>query len=288
MQRIKLMTDSACDLTQQQEKDCDIMFLNFKVAVGDNSYTSRVDFDNAGFYEIMEAYDGLPSTSQITEFEFEEAFEALYNEGYDAVIYMSINKNASATYNNACMARDSFFESHKEAKDKFSIEIVDSRNYTVAYGYPLVQASGMIKRGAALSEVVNYLNDWAENVMIYFAPYTLRYAKKSGRIPSAAAFVGEMLGLRPIMKIFDGEITTYDKVRGDKAIIPRIVDHVLDTMVPQTPYCLIYGNDDNVLKELTEECEKRIGYPPEFATQIGAAIAINAGPVVAGVMFRKN
>lgn len=288
MSKIKLMTDSACDLTAQQEKDCNIKMMNFKVAVGDDSYTSRIDFDNAGFYKIMEGYDGLPSTSQITEYEFENAFEELYNDGYDAVVYMSINKNASATYDNACMARNSFFENHKEAVGKFNIGIVDSRNYTCAYGYPLVQAAGMIERGADFDEIVRYLNDWAENVMIYFAPYSLKYAKKSGRIPSAAAFVGEMLGLRPIMKIYDGAITTYDKVRGDRAVVPRIVDHALETMIPQTPYCLIYGSDESILKELEDECIKRFGYPPEFATQIGAAVAINAGPVVAGVMFRKN
>lgn len=288
MPKIKLMTDSACDLSYEQEKEFDIQIMNFKVAVGDDSYTSRVDFDNEGFYKILEGYDGLPSTSQITSFEFEEAFEELYKQRYDGIVYMSINKKGSGTYDNAIMARDDFYAQNPDAKEKFSIKIVDSRNYTNAYGYPLTQAAGMIKRGATAEEVAAYLEDWAENVMIYFAPYSLKYAKKSGRIPSAAAFVGEMLGLRPIMKIFDGEITTYDKVRGDKAVIPRIIEHSLSTMVPQTPYCVIYGSDKAIRDELIEECTKKFGYPPEFGTQIGAAIAINSGPVVAGIMFRKK
>lgn len=286
MARIKLISDSACDLTPQQEQECDVLILNFKVAVGDDSYTSRVDFDNGGFYKILEDYDGLPSTSQITAFEFEETFERLYNEGWEAAVFLSINKNGSSTYNNALMAKESFFEQHGDVN--FKIEVIDSRSYTCAYGYPLVCAAEMIKKNYSFESVCEYIKDWVENAEIYFAPYSLKYAKKSGRIPSAAAFVGEMLGLKPIMKIYDGAITTYDKVRGDKAVIPKIIEHSLASMEPGTPYCAIYGSDETICDELVESCTNAFGYPPAFSTQIGAAIAINAGPVVAGVMFRKK
>lgn len=288
MAKIKLITDSACDLTPELEKQNDIRILNFKVAMGDNSYISRVDFDTIRFYELLEAYEGLPSTSQITMFEYEEVFREYYEQGYDAVIYVSINKNASGTYNNAIMAKNALYESIPEAKGKFEIYIIDSRSYTAAYGFPLTQAAEQIRRGAGVKEVVAYFEDWFEKVVIYFAPYTLKYAKKSGRIPSAAAFVGEVLGLRPIMQISNGEITTYDKVRGDKAVIPKILEHTVRNMIPQTPYCVIYGKDEVIRDVITNEATKIFGYPPSGYYQIGAAIAINAGPVVAGIMFKKN
>ncbi len=288
MPKIKLMGDSACDITFEQEKEGDIEVMNFKVAMGDNSYTTRVDFDNKKFYKMLEEFGGLPSTSQVTAFEFEEAYEKYFREGYEGVIYVSINKNGSGTYNNAIMAKNTFFENHPDADGKFKIAVIDSHSYTCAYGYPLVCAADMVKHGESFERIVEYITDWVDNAVIFFAMYTLKYAKKSGRIPSAAAFVGEMLGLRPVMKIADGEIITHDKVRGDKNVIPTLIRHTLGSMEPGTPYCCIYGSDGEVQGELVEECTKAIGYPPAFTTEIGAAVAINSGPAVAGIMFRKK
>ena len=77
MSKIKIMTDSASDISAENEKKYDIHVVSFKVALGDNSYTSRVDFDNEKFYKMMDEYDGIPITSQITVFEFTEHFKAL-------------------------------------------------------------------------------------------------------------------------------------------------------------------------------------------------------------------
>ena len=136
--------------------------------------------------------------------------------------------------------------------------------------------------------IVDYIKDWVDNCVVYFAPYSLKYAKKSGRIPSAAAFVGEVMGLRPIMRIFDGAIITKTKVRGDKAIVPKILDLTVDEMIPQTPYSIVYGNDDGVKEEMADAMTKKLGYPPADYFQIGAAIAVNAGPKVTGVIFKAK
>lgn len=288
MPKIKLMSDSACDITYEQEKKYDIKIMNFKLAVGDKSYVSRVDFDNNKYYEILDGYDGIPTHSQITAFEFTEEFEKYYSEGYTDVIYVSINSHASSTYANATMAAEQFFENHPDAKGKFNIYNIDSLSYTGAYGYPLCQAAVKISKGATAKEVVSYLEEWLSKAVIFFAPYTLKYAKKSGRIPSAAAFVGEVLGLKPIMKICDGEIITYEKVRGDKAVVPKIEALTAEEMIPQTPYCIIYGNDESIKDELTAAMTKRLGYPPADYFQIGAVIATNAGPKVGGVLFKSK
>lgn len=288
MAKIKLMTDSASDISYEHEKQYDIKVMNFKLAVGENSYVSREDFDNEGFYKILDSYDGIPSTSQITVFEYSEEFSKYYSEGYTDVINVTINANGSATYGNAVLAAEQFFNEHPEAKGKFHIYNIDSANYTGAYGYPIIQAGVKISKGASAKEVVDFINDWISKVVIYFAPYTLKYAKKSGRIPSAAAFVGEVLGLRPIMRICEGEIKTAEKVRGDKSIVPKIEELTAEEMIPQTPYCIVYGSDDSVGDEMAKAMTKKLGYPPEDYFQIGAAIAINAGPKVTGVIFKSR
>ena len=101
-------------------------------------------------------------------------------------------------------------------------------------------------------------------------------------------FVGDALGLKPIMRIFDHVITTEDKVRGEKMIIPTIVKKTAAEIEPQTPYCIVYGNDTSVCDDLAKAMYQKMGYPPAGFYQIGAAIAVNAGPKVVGVIFKKK
>lgn len=288
MPKIKFLTDSASDISFENEKKLDIQIMPFKVAMGEKSYTSRIDFDNEEFYEMIEDYDGIPTTSQITAYEYVEMFKELYYNDYTDVINVTINGNGSATYNNAVMAVQQFFEEIPDAKGEFNIYNIDSGNYTGAYGYPVVQGAIKAQRGVPANEIVDYIQDWIDNCVIFFAPYSLKYAKKSGRIPSAAAFVGEVMGLRPIMRIQEGSITTETKVRGDKAIVPKILDLCVNEMIPKTPYCIVYGNDESVRDEMAQAMTKKMGYPPEDCYQIGAAITINAGPKVTGVIFKSQ
>jgi DegV family protein with EDD domain len=232
---------------------------------------------------MLENAKKLPTTSQITPFEFNELYLELFNEGYEDVIMVLINSKGSATYNNAKNAINSFFEEHPEAKDKINIFVIDARSYTCAYGYPVTVAAQKIIDGVSTKKVVEYLEDYMQRSIIYAGLYTLKYAGKSGRIPSAAAFVGDALGLKPLMRICDNEITTKDKVRGEKKIIPAILDKIEEVMEPKTPYCVVYGNDESVKDQIVEAATNRFGYPPADTYRIGAAIAINAGPKVVGI-----
>lgn len=288
MAKIKIVTDSASDIAAEFEKKYDILILNFKVAMGDKSYTSRVDFDNKKFYKMMDEYDGVPVTSQITSLEFVQVYKDLYEQGYTDIICTLINSQGSATYDNSVMAVDMFFEEVPQAKGKINIYNIDGKGYTGAYGYPVIQGARKAKKGAAAKDIVAYMRDWIDNCIVFFAPYTLKYARKSGRIPSAAAFVGEVMGLKPVMRIQDNKIVTETKVRGEKAVIPKILDLTLEHMIPKTPYSIVYGNDEAAMDEMAQVMTKKVGYPPENYFQIGAAIAVNAGPRVVGVIFKAH
>lgn len=288
MSNIRLLTDSASDISEKHEKKYNIKVVPFKVAIGNDTYISRVDFNNEKFYDMMDAYDGLPLTSQFTAFEFEEVYEEMFREGVTDLICVLINAQGSATYNNSIMARNNFFEDHPEAVGKINITSIDGRSYTGAYGYPVVEAAKMVQRGETADAIIDYINHWVENCTIFFAPYSLKYAKKSGRIPSAAAFVGDALGLKPIMRIFDHVISTDEKVRGEKMIIPTIVQKTAAEIEPQTPYCIAYGEDSYVRDDLAKAMTQKLGYAPAGFYQIGAAIAVNAGPRVVGTIFKKK
>ncbi len=288
MSKILIMTDSASDITRETEEKYGIKVINFKLAVGDKGYTARMDFDNNGLYKILEEYDGIPSTSQITKFDFYDIYKEIYEQGYSDVIYVSINAKGSATYSNSVLAKEELYEKHPEIKEKLAIHNIDGKSYTGAYGYPVTQAAIKAQKGASVDEILAYLHDWIDNCVIFFGMYSLKYAKKSGRIPAAAAFVGEVMGLRPVSRIQHNAITTEAKVRGDKALVPKILDLTVNEMIPKTPYCVVYGNDETVRDEMAAAMQKKVGYPPEEFYQIGAEVAVNAGPKVVGVIFKSH
>jgi len=285
MEKIRIITDSASDINYEDEKNLDIKILPFQVALGDKSYTSRVDFDNDGFYDLMTQYDEIPKTSQITPFEFQELYLEEAKAGYTDIILVLINSHGSATYGNSLMAKEMFFEEHPEYEGKLNIYNIDGKGYSALYGAPVVNAAEMIKEGKAASDIAAYLKEAIDNRRIYFGMYTLRYAGKSGRIPSAAAFVGDRLNLKPIMKISDNEITTGAKVRGESKLIPKIVDMCLADMKPDSPYEIIYGSDIDAGEELEARMLEKVGYGPTSYYQIGAAVAANAGPKTVGICF---
>ena len=286
MSKLKIITDSASDITFAEEAAYAIRVIPFPIALGGKSYLSRVDFDNQGFYALMNQYpDDLPTTSQVTPFQFQEIIEEEVAKGHSELIFLLINSQGSATYSNAVLARDTYFDEHPEQVGQVKISVLDSRGYSSLYGYLAVEAAKMAMAGEGLEAVEAYLTQALEKRMIYFGIYSLKYAGKSGRIPSAAAFWGDKLGLKPVMKIFDHEITTAAKARGEQRLISSLVELVARDIAPGTPYQLIYGSVVEDLEKLRLAMTQKLGYGPTGVYQIGAAIAANAGPRAVGVSF---
>ncbi len=289
MQKILIMTDSACDLELNDIEKAGIKLMSFNILIDDLSFRETVDKSKDEVYNLMDNSDGIPKTSQVTAFEFQEAYKQAYEQGYTDIIYMSISATASKTHENSIMARNMFFEENPEAAGKINIYVVDSKGYTAMYGYPLLEASKKaLKPDADARDIVSYLEDWANRSAAYFMPMTLKYAKKSGRISAAAAFAGELLGIKPIIQMADGGSKIMSKVRGDKNIIPKLMECIESQMTPQTPYIILMGKDDTLAKQLEKEMIKKFGYKAEYYCKIGAAVSANAGNDIVGVACRRK
>lgn len=286
MRKIRIITDSASDITFEAEKTHDIKVLSFSVVIGDKDYVSRVDFDNEGFYQLMAKYSNeIPKTSQITAYQFEEIYEETVKEGYEDLILVLINGNGSATYQNSLLAKDSFFEEHPEYKEKITITSHNSLSYTGAYGHLVIEAAKMAKEGAEAEKINAFLEKAILKRRIYFGMYDLTYAGKSGRIPTAAAFLGNKLGIKPIMKISDGQITTAAKCRGDKKLLTKVAELTLKDIEPGSEYQVVYAKDTVSRDEMIKKMTDALGYGPCDTYQVGAEIATNAGMYLAGVIF---
>ena len=286
MYKIKIVTDSGSDLDFAKARELGIKIFSFPIAVDNTTYKQSETFTPDDFYKVMDDSTGFPVTSQITFVEFGEAYKKYYEKKYTDIIYISISSTGSNTYNNALMARTEFYTEFPEAEKNFRIHIVDSKNYTGSYGYPTMEAALKAQKGITPDEIVAYLEEWFECVEMYFAPYSLEYVRRSGRLSAAAAFAGELLGLRPIIKMCDGASFVPEKVRGDKNIIPKLLQVAEKQMIPHTPYCILEGSLPEAAEEITKEMTKKFGYPPECTFKIGATIGSHAGHKVVGFVIR--
>lgn len=288
MGKIQIMTDSASDISGADEQQYSIEVIPFPVTLGERTYISRVDFNNEQFFSLMAQYDEIPKTAQITPFQFQQIYLKQAEAGVTDLILVLINAKGSATYHNSVQAIDLFYEEYPEYRDCFHIHSFDGMGYNALYGSPVVHAAQMCAEGASLEEILGYLTDILPRRQIYFGIYDLKYAAKSGRIPTAAALVGTALNLKPVMKIFDQSITTAAKCRGERKLVEKVAQMSIADMEPGTPYEIVYGNDAACLEELRHLMVQQLGYEPAAVYQIGAAVAANSGPRVVGAAFTRK
>lgn len=286
MNHTLIVTDSASDILPEQESRYGIKVLPFSIVVDGKSYVERRDFTPPEFYQMMLEAHALPTHSQVTPMEFTSVYEQAEKDGYDSVIYISINSHGSGTFNSSCIARDSYLEDHPGSKLK--IFCVDGLSYTLGYGYMVVEAAKKAEKGVSPEEIVSYCEDWAKKSTIFFTPFSLEYVRKSGRVSCAAAFVGGLMGLKPVITWVDGESKTLAKLRGEKLVVPTLAKMAAEKMVPKTDYCVVSGLRPEIGQQLAAEMEKLVGYPPAMITNAGPVIAINAGPDLVAVCIRDK
>lgn len=288
MGKIQIMTDSASDISYADEREYNISVIPFPITLGDKTYTSRVDFDNQQFFDLMAQYDEIPKTAQITPFQFQEIYLQQARAGVTDLVLVLINSKGSSTYDNSVQAIELFYEEYPEYRDVLHIHSFDGMGYNALYGSPVVHAAKMCAEGASLEEILNYLTDILPRRQIYFGIYDLKYAAKSGRIPTAAAFLGTALNMKPVMNIFDRSITTAAKCRGERKLVEKVAEMSIAAMEPDSPYEIVYGSDSSCLEELRRLMVQQLGYEPAAVYQIGAAVAANSGPRVVGAAFTRK
>ena len=184
------------------------------------------------------------------------------------------------------LSRDLFYEEHPEAKEQLAIHIIDSKTYSMAYGMAVVEAAQMAQNGASVEEIKAHIADWVENTRPMFVPLNLKCVKKSGRISPAAAFVGDAIGLKPLITFEDGDAKILSKVRGESKAIAALVDICKKERRPGTSYSLVYGKNIPAFEALKKACAD-FDQPPMAEYNVGCIIGINTGPDMIGILYRR-
>ena len=282
MPKVKIITDSGCDISKEDEARYNIDIMSFEVTLGDQTLIERQTVTNHEFYDLIDKSEFLPKTSQITVFRFEEKFKECASEGWEDVIVVLINSTGSQTYANAVQAEKNLRESGALGKTK--IHVVDSHCYSLGYGYPIVEGAKKLEAGASCEMVLGFMEDWFNCCEIYIIGFNLRHMKKSGRISAAAAFLGEMLALKPVISLIDGESKVLKKCRGEKAAVLAAVDY--EQMIPETPWHILTTTAPEMEELFRKTMVKKCGRDLVMQEECGYVVASNAGPKFIGVIIK--
>ena len=286
--KIKISTDSTADISKSLQKELDISVIPLTITYDNVDYKDGVDLSEQEFYKILGECETLPTTCAVSPYEYTEYFKKLWQEGVNELIHISINSKGSSTYQNALIAKNTFFGEYPKAKDNFNITIIDSLNYSQGYGLGVIKAAKMLKDGKNKNEIIEFLNDWLSNVKVVFVPLDLKCVKKSGRISAAAAFMGDAIGLKPIIVFENGEAIIPSKVRGEQKAVEFLAQTVKNERKAGTPYSLAYAGNLEIFEKFKAKILSEIDEEPTLEFPLGSIIATNTGPNAIGVIFYED
>lgn len=286
MPKIKISTDSTADIPKTLCEEGNITVLPLTVLHEDKEYRDGIDITPQAFYEILDTAKQLPVSAQVSTALYLELFEKTWKEGYTDLIHVTINSKGSGTYQAGELSRELFFEEHPEAKDQLTIHLIDSKTYSMAYGIPVLESARMAREGSTTEEILSYLADWLAHARPMFVPLNLKCVKKSGRVSPAAAFVGDAIGLKPLITFEDGEAKILSKARGEANAIAALVERWVSERRPGTNYALVHGSNLEALERLRDACSLVMERPPVAEYPVGCVIGINTGPNMVGILYR--
>ena len=274
MQKIALITDSACDLDLNTLRENNINLLPLRIIYSNGDYRDRIDISPQEVYDNLEKE--VPKTSLPSAQETEEVLNKLEQEGYTHVICISISSGLSGSFNAIRLA----LEDHP----KLTSFVYDSKILAYPQGEIVLEVAKLIKEGKSFEEIVQEIPEIRKRVIGYFTINTLEYLKRGGRIGRLAGTVGELLNLKPIITTDeDGVYYNVAKVRGRKQSLSKMTELLKGYLAKNKCEIAILhaGCEDeaikymNSLKDLTNIVSIKIA-------EISPALGIHGGPGLIG------
>mgnify|MGYP003369386665 FL=1 len=284
MSKIAILTDSSCDIPQEMAEKYGIDIMGFHILLDGVDYIERESCSNTEFYQLMRQAKGVPSTAAITPLQFCDKYCQYVDEGYTDVIHIPINRSGSSTYDNAVMAQSLLREERPE--HHLNIHLLDPHTYSMVFGWYICEMARKLRNGAEIRHVINEFNTQMNKMEIVLGPYSLKQMKKSGRISAAAAFAGELLGLRPIISLIDGKTVVEAKVRGDDKVIPNMIQLCQKRSAGVEDFDYMIGHTSiPQAEELARACRKAFGKPPLLTFELGGVVSANTGPDTLALVY---
>ena len=280
--KVRIITDSASDLMPPYRPE--VTVLPMTVTIGTEEFQDGVNLNHRQFYEKLIEGEDLPTTSQISPAQFEEAFSQAVEAG-ETVVAVVLSSKLSGTYQSACMAAGEF---------PGKVFVVDSVNATIGERILVERALQLVDEGLEASAIAAQLDREKEDIRLVALLDTLEYLKRGGRVSASVALVGGLLAIKPVVAVREGEVVVLGKARGSKNGNNLLIQEIQKTggVDFTRPYKLGYaGLDDSLLQKYIQDSarlwEGCVDALP--IGTVGGTIGTHVGPgAIAVAFFQKQ
>ncbi len=276
MARIRVLTDSACDLPNEIARELDIDIVSLTIRFGDEEFVDRIDLTPAQFWAKCKKSKTLPETAAPSPGAFQHAYELAKSEGYDGVIVLTISAALSATNQSAQLAASN-------VADTIPVRIVDTKAVSMAQGLLVMEIGELARTGASLDELVTRAETLRDKVGVVGMLDTLEHLVKGGRIGGARALLGQVLAIKPLLVLKDGVVAEAGRQRTRAKALQAIVD-VAKSHAPLRRLALVHGDASDI--KTAQDLVAQI--PSEFelvVTDMGPVVGTHGGPGIVALCW---
>jgi DegV family protein with EDD domain len=276
---VKIVTDSAADLSPQLAKDLGIIVVPLNIHFGTDTYRDGVDLTVEEFYHKLENSTTLPKTSAPSAGLFAEVFDKLAEETHE-ILTVSISRKLSATY-------DAAYQGTKLMKKKCQVEVIDSSSAIMGQGLVVIEAARQALAGVNISEIVGMVTRTIPRIHIRATLDTLKYVVRGGRISKTQAWLATMLRINPILGIKNGEASPYARVRSRTKAIDWLYQFA--TGFHQVKALAVeYGNNIAEALALAKRIASVLPETPLRMSNVNPVVGTHAGPGILAVTVMEE
>jgi DegV family protein with EDD domain len=275
---VRVVTDSTSDLPPELAEAQGITVVPLNVQFGEETYRDGVDISPDQFYQRLVSSPRLPTTSQPSVGAFIEAYQGVA-EGAEGIVSVHISAKLSGTCNSATQAQT-------ELASTVPIEVVDTRQASLATGLVALAAARAAQAGASLAEVAEEARKASGEVSVFFMVDTLEYLQKGGRIGKAAAFLGGLLNVKPLLTIRDGEVHPLERARTRRKAVARLLELVRQA-APVRELAVMHSTTPEDAEELARQVAPLLSEGQVLTGRLGSVVGTYAGPGMLGVGLRR-
>lgn len=274
---IRIITDSSSDLDLEQAAQLNVDVIPIHIRFGETEYQDRQNLSVTDFYNKLKTVTELPTTSQINPFQFCKVFQP-YVEAGDEIVGIFLSSELSGTFQSAQTA--------KQMLNADNIYLVDSLNAALGH-HLLVQIAVQLRdQGASAQQIAAQITALSKKVRLIACVKTMKYLAMGGRVPAAAAKIGDVLGITPIVTVVDGKVKAAGKVRGHKAAA-RWIQQKLEQEPADSQYPVVFSHSCNTKgrDELVQALDAHLPNQEYLYCDLGSTVGTHIGPGAIGVAY---
>ncbi|MFA5576426.1 MAG: DegV family protein [Tissierellaceae bacterium] len=274
MAKIKVVTDSTAYIAKEYAEKENVTVVQLNYMFGDETGKEPFPGEFNDFFEKLSTTKLFPTTSQPSAGEFYNAFSQAFKEGYEDIIVILLSAKLSGTYNSAILA--------KNMLDDKRITVIDSQNAAANMKFLVEDAVNMAKEGRTSEEIVKHLEKRKQEMKIFLTTDTLEYLSRGGRLSSVQATVGNILNIKPVIQLEEGELKLLEKMRGKQKAISSIINKVPKD-VQRIGICHIL--DYEFAEKMNTMLGEKFPHAEITIDELGPVIGSHLGPKGIGICF---